>query len=87
MPDGLPVLLADSARIAAAVLTDEQRKKLIYTIRCIQRDPELGKPYTLGDDVSGRVVVVPGDAAVPGMTLSYRIGATEIRIVHIVAGP
>jgi hypothetical protein len=85
--DQLPVFLADSARVAAAALTAEQRTKLVFAIRCIQRDSELGLPYTVAGDVSGRTVVVPGDDAVPGMTLGYRIDGTQIRIVHIVAGP
>jgi len=85
--DRLPLSLEDSARLAAIAMTAEQRKKLLYTLRCIELDPELGKPYTVGDDVSGRVVVVPGDEAVPGMTVGYRILPDEIVVVHIIAGP
>lgn len=87
MSDLVDIFLDDSARVAAIALSPEQRKKLLYTLRCLQRDPEIGKPYTAGDDVSGRVVVIPGDEAVPGMTLSYRIGEKEIRVVNILAGP
>lgn len=87
MSDLPDIFLDDSARVAAIAMTPEQRKKLLYTLRCLRRDPEIGLPYTGGDDVSGRVVVVPGDDAVPGMTLSYRIGDEQIRIVNILVGP
>jgi hypothetical protein len=85
--DRLPLSLEDAARVAAIVMTVEQRAKLLYTLRCIERDPELGKPYTVGRDVSGRIVVVPGDEAVPGMNIGYRILPDEIIVVHIIAGP
>lgn len=87
MSDRLPIYLEESARVVAIALLPEQRGRLLYTLRCIQRDPELGLPYTVGSDVSGRIVVVPGDSAVPGMTVGYRIRDTEIRVVHILAGP
>jgi hypothetical protein len=85
--DLLPLSLEDSARVSAIAMSPEQRKKLLYTLRCLQRDPEIGLPYTGGDDVSGRVVVVPGDDAVPGMNIVYRILEDEIIVVHILAGP
>jgi hypothetical protein len=85
--DRLPLSLEDAARVAAIVMSAEQRAKLLYTLRCIERDPELGKPYTVGSDVSGRIVVVPGDEAVPGMNIGYRVLPGEIIVVHIIAGP
>lgn len=87
MSDRRPLSLEDSARLAAMAMTADQRKKLIYTLRCIERDPELGKPYTAGSDVSGRIVVVPGDNAIPGMNIGYRVLPDEIIVVHIIAGP
>lgn len=68
-------------------MTPEQRTKLKYALQCLRRDPEIGRPYTPGDDVSGRIIVAPGDDAVPGMTLSYRIGEEQIRVVNILVGP
>lgn len=79
--------LEDSARVAAIAMSPEQRGKLLYMIRCLRRDPEIGLPYTGGGDVSGRVVVVPGDDAVPGMNIIYRVLEEEIIIVHILVGP
>ncbi|MDH6578007.1 hypothetical protein [Kitasatospora sp. MAP5-34] len=87
MSDLLDIFFDDAARLAVVGLTPEQRKRLLHTLRSIQRDPELGRPYTVGDDVSGRVVTIPGDEAVPGMTLGYRVGEAEIRIVLMLAGP
>lgn len=87
MSDLLDVFLDDSARVAAIAMTSGQRKKLLFSLRSLQRDPEIGKPYTAGDDVSGRIIVVPGDDAVPGMTLTYRIGEEQIRVVNILVGP
>lgn len=87
MSDLLAISLEDSARVSAIAMTPEQRKKLIYTLQCLQRDPEIGLPYKAGGNVSGRVVVVPGDDAVPGMNIVYRILDAEIIVVHILAGP
>ncbi|WP_327066853.1 hypothetical protein [Kitasatospora sp. NBC_01302] len=87
MADLPSVFLSDAARVAVIGMPAEQRRKLVHTLRSLQRDPEIGLPHPLGGDMSGRVVVVPGDEAVPGMTLIYRIRAEEIRVVHILAGP
>ncbi|MEV6977408.1 hypothetical protein [Kitasatospora sp. NPDC093806] len=87
MSDLLPVFLDDTVRPAVAGLTADQRRRFLHTLRSVRRDPELGLPYTPGDDVSGRVVTVPGDDATPGMTLGYRVGEDEIRIVLLLAGP
>lgn len=87
MSDLPDVYLDDSARTVAVTLTPDQRRNLLHTLRRIQRDPEIGRPYTPGGDLSGRLVVAPGDRAVPGMTIVHRILDTEIRVVHILAGP
>ncbi|MCX4750945.1 hypothetical protein OG455_41425 [Kitasatospora sp. NBC_01287] len=87
MSDLPDIFLDDAARVAAIAMTPEQRKKLLHTLRSLQRDSEIGLPYTAGDDLSGRIIVVPGDDAVPGMTLSYRIGEEQIRVVNILVGP
>ena len=87
MSDLPAISLEDSARVSAIAMSPDQRKKLLHTLRCLQRDPEIGMPYTAGDDMSGRVVVVPGDDAVPGMNIAYRILEAEIIVVHILAGP
>ncbi|WP_328954757.1 hypothetical protein [Kitasatospora purpeofusca] len=87
MSDLLPVFLDDAVRPAVAGLTGDQRRRFLDALRSVRRDPELGLPYTTGDDVSGRIVVVPGDEATPGMTLGYRVGEDELRIVLLLVGP
>ncbi|MER5353234.1 hypothetical protein ABT093_23230 [Kitasatospora sp. NPDC002551] len=87
MSDLRPLFLDDAVRPAVAGLTTDQRRRFLHTLRSIRRDPEPGLPYTPGDDVSGRVVTIPGDDAVPGMTLGYRVNAQEIRIVLVLVGP
>ncbi|GAA1402969.1 hypothetical protein GCM10009639_47050 [Kitasatospora putterlickiae] len=87
MSDLMPVFLDDAVRPAAAGLATDQRRRFLHTLLSIRRDPELGRPYTSGSDVSGRVVTVPGDDAAPGMTLGYRVGDGEIRIVLLLVGP
>lgn len=46
MSDLPDVYLDDSARTVAVTLTPDQRRKLLHTLRSIQRDPEIGRPYT-----------------------------------------
>lgn len=87
MSDLLPIFLDDAARVAAIAMTADQRKKLLYTLRCIQRDTGLGILYTAEGEATGRIIVVPGDDAVPGMTIAFRVGDTQVRVVNILAGP